>query len=56
MGFYLAKVKTEAKKLADQLTNQFSIDYMEALRQLQYAIIDLEDEEIHRIIEKEEKQ
>ena len=43
-GFYLAKAKTEAKRLAKQLANQFNISYPDALRQLQYALMDLEDE------------
>ena len=50
-GYYVLKVKTELEKLIKYLCNKFNLSRLEATRQFQDALEDLEEEEIQKLLE-----
>ena len=50
-GYYVLKAKTELEKLIKYLCNKFNLSRLEAIRQLQDALNDLEQEEVLKLPE-----
>jgi alpha-N-acetylglucosamine transferase len=45
-GYYLAKAKQELENLIEQLCNQFKIERLDAIKQLQNALDEVEQAEV----------